>query len=216
MKVVIFCGGMGVRMGEATQRIPKPMITSARSRSSGTSCAGTRLGDTTSSSSVSDTAPRSSKQYFLDYSEAVANDFVLSSNGVTASRRHGGLADHVPRHRRTASIGDRLRAARAYLGDDEYFLATYGDGLTDAPLDDMIDRSPRQREEGLFMSVRPAPELPRGRRGRRRCRARDQPMAEADVRINGGFFVFSSEIFDDCVRARTSWTAPLRLAARRD
>ena len=26
MKVVIFCGGMGVRMGEATQRIPKPMI----------------------------------------------------------------------------------------------------------------------------------------------------------------------------------------------
>ena len=29
MKVVIFCGGMGVRMGEATQRIPKPMIRSA-------------------------------------------------------------------------------------------------------------------------------------------------------------------------------------------
>ena len=26
MKVVIFCGGLGVRMGEETQRIPKPMI----------------------------------------------------------------------------------------------------------------------------------------------------------------------------------------------
>ena len=26
MKVVIFCGGLGVRMGEATERIPKPMI----------------------------------------------------------------------------------------------------------------------------------------------------------------------------------------------
>ena len=37
MKVVIFCGGMGVRMGEATQRIPKPMIQSASSRSCGTS-----------------------------------------------------------------------------------------------------------------------------------------------------------------------------------
>ena len=27
VKVVIFCGGLGVRMGEETQRIPKPMIT---------------------------------------------------------------------------------------------------------------------------------------------------------------------------------------------
>src|SRR5207244_4018037 len=26
VKVVIFCGGLGVRMGEATQSIPKPMI----------------------------------------------------------------------------------------------------------------------------------------------------------------------------------------------
>ena len=33
-----------------------------------------------------------------------------------------------------ATIGERLKAVAPYLGDDETFLATYGDGLTDAPL----------------------------------------------------------------------------------
>ena len=37
------------------------------------------------------------------------------------------------------TIADRLQAVEAYLGDDEMFLATYGDGLTDAPLDEMVD-----------------------------------------------------------------------------
>ena len=33
-----------------------------------------------------------------------------------------------------STIGERLAAVGPYLEGDEYFLATYGDGLTDAPL----------------------------------------------------------------------------------
>ena len=81
MKVVIFCGGLGVRMGEATQRIPKPMI-----RVGGRPilwhimkwyaswgfddfilCLGYKA--------------EIIKQYFLDYNEALSNDFVLSNGG---------------------------------------------------------------------------------------------------------------------------------------
>ena len=38
-----------------------------------------------------------------------------------------------------ATIGERLKAVEPHLGDDETFLATYGDGLTDAPLTTVID-----------------------------------------------------------------------------
>ena len=44
------------------------------------------------------------------------------------------MEDHVRRHRPDSTIGERLKAVEPYLGDDEEFLATYGDGLTDAPL----------------------------------------------------------------------------------
>ena len=43
-----------------------------------------------------------------------------------------------------STIGERLKAVEPYLNDDDEFLATYGDGLTDAPLDEMIDASGRR------------------------------------------------------------------------
>ena len=36
-------------------------------------------------------------------------------------------------------IGQRLKAVEPHIGDDDVFLATYGDGLTDAPLPRLID-----------------------------------------------------------------------------
>ena len=64
-----------------------------------------------------------------------------------ARQRHRRLADHVRRHRgRSRRSAERLVAVAPHLGDDEYFLANYGDGLTDAPLDrhDRATASSRQ------------------------------------------------------------------------
>ena len=44
-----------------------------------------------------------------------------------------------------STIGERLKAVEQYLNDDEEFLATYGDGLTDAPLDADGRRVPQHR-----------------------------------------------------------------------
>ena len=198
MKVVIFCGGMGVRMGEATQRIPKPMIRVGRQpilwhimkwyaswgHTEFILCLGYRQ--------------EVVKEYFLHYSEAVANDFVLSGNGVKL------LASDMDDWRITfldtgiqASIGDRLLAARSHIGDDEIFLATYGDGLTDAPLDEMVDTLRASDKVGLFLSVRPRLSYHVVEAGDDGVVRSIQPMASADVRINGGFFVLRSRIFDD-------------------
>jgi len=81
LKVVIFCGGFGVRMGEETQRIPKPMITvggrpilwhimkwyASWGFDDFVLCLGYKA--------------EIIKEYFLGYNEALSNDFVLSNGG---------------------------------------------------------------------------------------------------------------------------------------
>ena len=87
--------------------------------------------------------------------------------------------------------------SRPHIGDDELFLATYGDGLTDAPLDEMIDRLVLERQD------RPLP-LRSARGSSYHVVVADEDgivrsiedIDAADVRINGGFFVFRSDIFD--------------------
>ena len=121
MKVVIFCGGMGVRMGEATQRTPKPMITvgsqpilwhimnwyASWGHNEFILCLGYRA--------------ETIKEYFLAYNEALGNDFVLvEADGLQL------LGSDMDDWRITfldtglhASIGDRLLATRPHIGDDE-------------------------------------------------------------------------------------------------
>ncbi len=197
MKVVIFCGGMGIRMGEATQKIPKPMITvdgrpilwhimrwyASWGHTEFILCLGHRA-------------------------ETITGYFGAHSNGAAGN---GSLPlvmeDEQPDEDESwqitfldtgvnASVGDRLRATRPYLDDDDVFLCTYGDGLTDAPLDRMIERLVESDKTGLFMSVRP-------RLSYHVVDADDDgnvlsidPMATANVRINGGFLVLRHTIFE--------------------
>jgi glucose-1-phosphate cytidylyltransferase len=202
MKVVIFCGGMGVRMGEATQRIPKPMI------------------------------PVGSEPILLHimrwYANWGHNEFILclgyraemitryfhaqssgssynggSRNGLFAVPAYDGPPIDVADWDITcldtgvhASIADRLRATAPYLGDDDIFLCTYGDGLTDAPLDLMVGLLVESEKTALFMSVRPRSSyhvIDAAPDGTVRSIV---PMETADVRINGGFFVFRRRILD--------------------
>src|SRR5215510_5014637 len=111
---------MGVRMGEATQRVPKPMLPvgaqpilwhimrwyAAWGHTDFVLCLGYRA--------------EIVKEYFLSYSEAMANDFVLSGNEVRLLNSHmdGWTVTFLDTGVR-AAIGDRLLAAREYLGDDE-------------------------------------------------------------------------------------------------
>ena len=204
MKVVIFCGGMGVRMGEATQRIPKPMINvgskpilwhimkwySAWGHTDFILCLGYQ-------------ADRI-KEWFLSYNEAMGNDFVLSNGGrdIELLRRAEDARD-VKDWRITfvdtgipAVVGQRLKAVEPYVADEPVFLATYGDGLTDAPLDAMIDRLERSGKTGLFLSIRPRVEYHLVRSDDEGVVRSVEHLPQADVWINGGFFVFRQGIFD--------------------
>ena len=201
MKVVIFCGGLGVRMGEETQRIPKPMIRIGNrpilwhimryyadwGHKEFILCLGYK-GDLI-------------KEYFLTHNEALTNDFVLEGQGPQA--RIELLTQATDDWRitfvdtgLTPTIGERLKAIERYIGDDPLFLATYGDGLTDAPLPDVIDTFRYRDRTALFLSVKPRFNAHLVAADEDGTVTRVEDMAASDVRINGGFFVMKREIFD--------------------
>ena len=106
-----------------------------------------------------------------------SNDFVLEGHGADA--RVELLERDVGDWRITfvdtgmqSTIGERLKAVEPYLVDDEEFLATYGDGLTDAPLDRMFDTFRAAGRSPPFLSVRPQFNAHIVDRGRRRHGAR--------------------------------------------
>ena len=203
MKVVIFCGGFGVRMGEETQRIPKPMI---------------EIGGRPILWHImryyADVGPQRvhplprlqgrGRQGVLPHLQRGAAQRLRarprraaarSSSCSRATSTSGASRSSTPAL--NATIGERLKAVEPYLGDDETFLATYGDGLTDAPLPQVIAGVPREREDGdVPVGAAAVQRAPRRDRRPTATSLAVEDMSRSDVRINGGFFVFKREILD--------------------
>jgi glucose-1-phosphate cytidylyltransferase len=99
--------------------------------------------------------------YFLKYSEVVSNDFILSQGGQKLELLASDTDDWRITFADTglkANIGMRLRAVRKHVAGEEYFLANYGDTLTDAPLGLFIEEFRRSGRRPL--SSRSSPPTP--------------------------------------------------------
>src|SRR6185312_9280539 len=99
------------------------------------------------------------REYFLNYSEAITNDFVLSGAGRKVELVSRDLDDWRITFVDTglhSNIAQRLLHVRKYLAGEEEFLANYADGLSDLPLDRLIDDFHRKAAVATFASVRPA------------------------------------------------------------
>ena len=98
------------------------------------------------------------KDYFLDYRETSSNDFVLSKGGQHVEMLGTDISDWTITFIDTGidtAIGERLRRVRPYLEDDEIFLANYGDVLTDAPMNDLIDEFEPSDAVASLLAVKP-------------------------------------------------------------
>jgi glucose-1-phosphate cytidylyltransferase len=139
------------------------------------------------------------KDYFLHYEEALSNNFVLSGSTGTVELLHRDIADWRITFVDTglhANVGQRLRAVRAHVGAGP-FLANYGDVLTNAPLDQRIDRFLASDAVASFMCVRPTSysfHIVRLGDANRVTAIND--VGSSDLWINGGYFIFRPEIFD--------------------
>jgi glucose-1-phosphate cytidylyltransferase len=95
-----------------------------------------------------------------------------------------------------ATIGERLKTVAPYLADEPAFLATYGDGLTDAPLPALIETFNDHGKIAQFLSVRPQFNAHLVSTDQDGNVLSVEDMSRSDVRINGGFFVLRREILD--------------------
>ena len=199
MKVVLFCGGLGMRIREAGESVPKPMVTIGYrpilwhvmkyyahfGHKDFVLCLGYR-GDAI-------------KDYFLNYSECVSNDFVLSEGGKKLELMGTDIHDWkitFVETGATANIGQRLKAVEKHVRDEPVFLANYSDGLTDLSLPVHIEHFRQQGAIASFVSIRPnlSYHLVSVEDGGRVTDIRE--IRSAPIRINGGFFILRNEIFD--------------------
>jgi glucose-1-phosphate cytidylyltransferase len=199
MKVVIFCGGYGVRLREYGSA-PKPMVPVGPrpilwhvmryyahfGHREFVLCLGY--------------GARSIKEYFLRYREALSNDFVLSAGGRSLELDRTDIQDWQITFLNTglnANIGSRLRAARRHLIDEPIFLASYGDCLTDAPMDDLVADFSGRDATAAFLSVRPTSYFHVVRSDPSGTVEAIENVQDARIRINGGFFILRQEVFDE-------------------
>jgi len=95
-----------------------------------------------------------------------------------------------------SNIGERLKTIEGYLKDEEAFLANYTDGLTDAPLPEIIENFERNKSIASFLSVPPSQSFHSVIAQADGTVKSIEPVSTSGVRMNGGFFVFRKEFFD--------------------
>jgi len=199
MKVVLFCGGLGTRLREHSDTIPKSLVNIGYrpilwhlmryyahfGHKDFILCLGYR-GDLI-------------REFFLEYRGAMSTDFVLSEGG----RRIELLEDGADDWRITfvdtgmhSNLGQRLTRVRRLVENEEMFLANYSDGLSDLPLNQYLAKFRESDSVARFLSVRPSQSFHAVRADESGLVTAIEPVQASDYWINGGFFCLRQEIFD--------------------
>jgi len=199
MKVVLFCGGLGMRMREHSEALPKPMVPigyrpilwhvmkyyAHYGHNDFILCLGYKA----------DTI----KRYFLTYDECLSNDFVLSKGGKNLELLSSDIHDWNITFVDTglnSNIGQRLKAVQKYLRGEAMFLANYSDGLSDAPLPGIIESFERSANIACFVSVKPRASFHLIDAGPDGVVNSIAHVAKSGARINGGYMVLRQEVFN--------------------
>lgn len=199
MKTVLFCGGLGTRIRDVSESIPKPMIPigdkpilwhlmhyySQFGHKDFVLCLGYKA--------------KVIKEFFLDYKPQTYADCVISGFGdrveILGDPQQGWRIAMIDTGI-WPNIGQRLWAVREHVAGEEMFLANYSDGLCDVNLDEMIAAFRASGKVACFLAVRPSFSLhlvdmqPNGEVQRIRA------SQDANLWINGGFFIFRADVFD--------------------
>lgn len=201
MKVVILAGGFGTRIRDVAEDVPKPMI---------------MIGDKPiiwhimkyySSYGFNDFIiclgykGKAIKDYFLNY-KLNNSDFTLSLDCSEDVMFHDHILEENWRITfaetgLNSMTGFRIKAVEKYIGEDKNFFLTYGDGLSDVPIDKLLEFHLNHQKTLTLTGVRPP-----GRFGEIVC-TEDGVISEFNEkpqitsgRINGGFFVCKADLFN--------------------
>jgi glucose-1-phosphate cytidylyltransferase len=200
MKVVLFCGGQGIRLRDYSDQIPKPMVTvgyrpilwnimkyyAYYGHKDFILCLGYKADVI--------------KNYFLNYDETISNDFVFTNGGKEIQLQNSDIHDWKITFVDTglnANIGMRLMQVRKYLKDEEMFLANYSDGLTDLHLPSMLDWFKNQKDKtAAFMSTPSHQSYHFVDKQDDGTVNKISHIGSSELLINAGYFILKNEIFD--------------------
>ena len=199
MKIVILCGGLGTRLKEETEYRPKPMVMigtkpilwhimkiySHYGFKDFVLCLGYK-GDMI-------------KEYFYNY-EILNNDFTIElgrHNNIEIHDSHGEIGWRITlanTGERTLK-GARLKKVEKYV-DSDLFMVTYGDGVADIDINDLVEFHKKHGKIATLTGVMPPSRFGTLSVDKDRVVEFSEKPQTTEGLINGGFFVFSKKIFD--------------------
>lgn len=198
MKVVIFAGGMGSRLSEETILKPKPMVEiggkpilwhimkmySKYGHNEFIICLGYK--------------GYMIKEYFLNY--FIHNSDVtveLDNNNVNVhyTNSESFKVTLIDTGLNTMTAG-RLKKIEKYIDEDD-FLLTYGDGLSDVNIDELIEFHKKHNKIATLTAVQPQARFGGLNLHSDGCinKFKEKPKGDGNW-INGGFFVLKKEVFN--------------------
>ena len=218
MRTVILAGGLGTRLGEETSVRPKPMV------EIGGMPILWHIMKIYSSAGFNDFVICLGYKGYL-IKEYFANYFLHTSDVTIDLRGGNGMEVHYARSEPwritlvetgpATMTGGRLAAIRHYLDPDEPFCFTYGDGVADIDVAELVRFHKAHGLRATITSVSPP-----GRFGAlefdgdRVIDFREKPAGDGG-RINGGFFVAAPSVRDLIEGPESVWEAgPLEQLAR--
>lgn len=197
MKVVLFCGGIGMRLSDGAAPRPMAMI-GERPLLWHVMRYYAHFGHTDFIICLGYGASYV-KDFFLNYDETKSNDFVLESG----SREIKLFNTDISQWRvtcvdtgRNSLIGERLRRVRHFVEDEPMFLANYADVLTNAPLPDMIKSFEASSAVIGLLAVPPQSSHHVVDIDDNGLITQVTPMQDLRQWGNGGYFIMRPEIFD--------------------
>jgi len=207
MKAVILAGGLGTRISEETHLKPKPMI------EVGGKPILWHIMKSYSAHGVNDFVICCGykgfviKEYFANYFLHTSDvTFDIAKNSMEVHHRYAEpwrvtLIDTGE----STMTGGRLKRVAAYLQDEEAFCFTYGDGVSDVNISNLIAFHREQNVLATLTATRPpgrfgALEL----EGHKIRSFEEKPDHESGL-VNGGFFVLSPAVIDYIEGDNTIW-----------
>jgi len=197
MKVIILAGGYGTRLAEYTVKIPKPMVPIG--------------GKPILFHIMERYAHYGHKDFYiaLGYKASVIKDYFLKYNvlnsDITVNLESGEISYHSSNKVNwnvtlvdtgfETMTGGRLKKMQSLIGN-ESFLMTYGDGVSDININDLVKFHKSHGKMATLTAVRPSARFGDLDFDQQKVISfKEKPQIQSG-RINGGFFVFEPEFMD--------------------